>query len=164
MAPPYLLPVEIFEAIIDRADDDTRSLQNLSLTCHAFLPRARYHLFDTIVLQRSPLVEFFSEFLDTHQWACPLVRKLVHSSSLIPSSDFNSTVHMLNAVPMHLLSRLPNLHTWKMGITGFDEVKTGAWLQSGHRPGLSSSPGYSHHVRNLELAYVPFDTTLDSIP
>lgn len=163
MAPAYVLPVETFEAIIDRASDDTCSLRNLSLTCHAFLPIVRYHLFDTIVLQSVQQVESLSEFLDTHKWACPLVRKLAHSSCLIPSSDSNSMVHVLDAVPIHLLSQLPNLHTWKTGTTRSDGAEMGAWLQSGHRPGGSISPGYSHHVRSLELAYVPFKTMLDFV-
>ena len=148
MSPHCVLPMEIFEAIIDQASDDTAVVRRLSLICHAFLPRARYQLFSSVFLQTIQRVESFGEFLDSHPWVRPLVQKLVHSSSFIPIDQFNSTVDLLDAVPIRLLSRLPNLRTWKMGVP---EDQENAWvpsLQSGPSP-----PIYSSHIRNLELAF-----------
>ena len=45
------LPIEIFEAVIDQARDNSASLRNLALTCATFLPRSRYHLFSSIIIQ-----------------------------------------------------------------------------------------------------------------
>ncbi|KAI1783250.1 hypothetical protein LXA43DRAFT_865752, partial [Ganoderma leucocontextum] len=147
---------------IDQASDDTASLRHLSLTCHAFLFRARYHLFSSILLQTPQRVESFSQFLDSHPWGPPLVRKLVHST-FVPISDSHPTVRMLDVIPLHLLSRLPNLRTWEMGMAGTERrLVAGAWL-SCHGSALSSYQSYSSNVRNLELAYVPFEHISDFI-
>ncbi len=151
-----LLPMEIFEAIIDQASDDFRSLRGLSLTCHVFLPRARYQLFSIIVLQTVQKVEAFNEFLDSHTWVSPLVQKLVHSS-VVPVSDSDAIVRVVDAVPMHLLSRISNLHTWRMVIPQLDEGENPVWLQSGGPSALSRYPSYRSHVRNLELEFIYFE-------
>ncbi|KAI1782326.1 WD40-repeat-containing domain protein [Ganoderma leucocontextum] len=152
-------PIEIFEAVIDQASDDTPCLHHLSLTCHAFLPRARYHLFSSILLQTPQRVESFSKFLDSHPWVLPLVRNLVHST-FVPISGSRPTVRMLDVIPLHLLSRLPNLRTWEMGMAGIERrLEAAAWLSCrGYK--LSS---YTSQVRNLELAYVPFEDISDFI-
>ncbi|KAI1782619.1 WD40-repeat-containing domain protein [Ganoderma leucocontextum] len=152
-------PIEIFEAVIDQASDDTPCLHHLSLTCHAFLPRARYHLFSSILLQTPQRVESFSQFLDSHPWVRLLVQKLVHST-FVPISGSRPTVRMLDVIPLHLLSRLPNLRTWEMGMAGIERrLEAAAWLSCrGYK--LSS---YTSQVRNLELAYVPFEDISDFI-
>ncbi|KAI1782618.1 WD40-repeat-containing domain protein [Ganoderma leucocontextum] len=155
-------PIEIFEAVIDQASDDTASLRHLSLTCHAFLLRARYHLFSSILLQTPKRAESFSKFLDSHPWVLPLVRDLVHST-FVPISGSRPTVRMLNVIPLHLLSRLPNLRMWEMGMAGIERrLVAGAWL-SCHGSALSSYQSYSSNVRNLELVYVPFEHISDFI-
>ncbi len=157
-----MLPIEIFEAIIDQANDDAPCLRHLSLACHVFLPRARYHLFRSIVLQNAQHVESYSQFLDSNVWVRPLVRKLVHSS-FTPISESHPTAPMLDVVPLHLLSRLPNLRTWEMGMAGIGyRTEAGAWL-SCRRTALSSYQNYSSNIVNLELAYVPFEDICDFI-
>lgn len=45
-----MLPMDVLETIIDEARDDTPSLRYLSLSSSAFQSRARYHLFDSILI------------------------------------------------------------------------------------------------------------------
>ena len=157
-----MFPIEIFEAIIDQASDDTISLRHLSLTCNPFLSRARCHLFGSILLQNAERAVSFSEFLDSNPWAGPLVRKLVHST-FIPISASRPVAPVLDIIPFHLLSRLPNLHTWEMGMAGVKRrSEVGAWL-SCHDSALSSYQNYSSNVRNLELAYVHLEDISDFI-
>ena len=155
-----MLPIEIFEAVIDRASDDTATLGQISLTCHAFLPRARYHLFGTVVLQDVQQVQSYGEFLDSHPWVSPLVRKLVHSG-FIPISVSHPTAHLPDVVPLHLLSHLPNLRTWEIGVAGVESrSEAGAWLSCQHTS-LSDYQSFSTSVRNLDLAYVHFEDISD---
>ena len=148
----YMFPMEIFEAVIDQASDDTISLHHLSLTCNAFLSRSRYHLFSRILLQNAERAVSFGHFLDSHPWAGSLVRKLIHSA-FIPISASRPVASMLDIVPLHLLSRLPKLHTWEVGMAGVERrSEAGAWL-SCHDSALSSYQSYNN-VRNLDLAYV----------
>ncbi|PIL23289.1 transporter [Ganoderma sinense ZZ0214-1] len=162
LAVHYMVPIEIFEAVIDQASDDTTSLRHLSLACHAFLSRARYHLFSAVVLQTVQRVQAYSEFLGSHPWAGPLVRKLVHSS-FIPMSPSHPTARMLDAIPLHLLSYLPNLITWEIGMAGIkSRSEVGAWL-SCRDTTLSNYRGLSCNVRNMELAYVHFEDVSDFV-
>lgn len=153
MPPRDRLPTEILEAVIDRCREDIASLRHLSLTCHVFLPRARYHLFSTVVLRTPLRADSFRDFLDTHQWVGPIVQTLVHSSA-VPDSDSKATTYVCDAVPIHLLSRLPNLHSLRMGIPELDGGQRAVWLHSG-----SGRPSYSSCIRNLEVASVYFKNT-----
>ena len=155
-----MLPIEIFEAVIDRASDDTATLGQISLTCHAFLPRARYHLFGTVVLQDVQQVQYYGEFLDSHPWVGRLVRKLVHSG-FIPISVSHPTARLPDVVPLHLLSHLPNLRTWEIGMAGVERrSEAGAWLSCQHTS-LSGYQSFSTSVRNLDLAHVHFEDISD---
>ena len=160
-----MLPIETYEAVIDHARDDTASLQDLSLVCHAFLPRARYHLFSTVVLRNAQRVEDYAEFIDSHPWVDPLARKLVHSS-FVPISESDPIARTLDIVPLHLLCRLPNLHTWEIGMAGIEcrSTEVGAVIPCRQdRIALSSYGSFSYNVRNLELAWVSFEDISDFI-
>ena len=160
-----MLPIETYEAVIDHARDDTASLQDLSLVCHGFLPRARYHLFSTVVLGNTQRVEDYAEFIGSHPWVGPLVRKLVHSS-FVPIGQSDPIARMLDIVPLHLLCRLPNLHTWEIGMAGIEcrSTEVGAVIPCRQdRIALSSYGSFSYNVRNLELAWVSFEDISDFI-
>ena len=160
-----MFPTELFDAVIDQASDDTASLHHLSLACHGFLPRARYHLFRTVVLGNTQRVEDYAEFIDSHPWVGPLVRKLVHSS-FVPISESDPIARTLDIVPLHLLCRLPYLHTWEIGMAGIEcrSTEVGAVISCRQdRIALSSYGSFSHNVRNLELARVSFEDISDFI-
>ncbi|KAI0747257.1 hypothetical protein C8Q80DRAFT_1072062, partial [Daedaleopsis nitida] len=42
------VPVEVAEGVIDGLQDDHPSLRSCALTCQAWLPRSRAHLFRTV--------------------------------------------------------------------------------------------------------------------
>jgi hypothetical protein len=52
MAPPSIptLPPEIIDIVTDFLFDDKSTLANMTLVCKAFLPSARLHLFDTLII------------------------------------------------------------------------------------------------------------------
>ena len=146
----------MLEAVIDQAGDDVAFLHDLSLICHALLPRARYHLFASILIKTVPKMKSSIEFLDSCPWVLPLVRNVSLSISL-SKSDTISNICALDVVPVYFLSRLPNLRTWKMGLNGFE----GIWKRELadlllHRSALSCYQRYGSCIRSLELASTPF--------
>ncbi|RDX40401.1 hypothetical protein OH76DRAFT_1304203, partial [Lentinus brumalis] len=42
------VPLEVEENVIDQLSRDVKSLRSCALTCHGWLPRARYHLVASI--------------------------------------------------------------------------------------------------------------------
>ena len=81
---PYpVLPIDALEAIIDQARDDTLSLRQLSLSCSAFQPRARYYLFSSIVVYDLEQMETSREFLDSRPWLPHLYEKLRCAERLV---------------------------------------------------------------------------------
>ncbi|PIL23050.1 hypothetical protein GSI_14357 [Ganoderma sinense ZZ0214-1] len=70
-------PTEVIEEVINQASDNFDSLRNLSLLCKELLTRARFHLFTGIVIRNVEQMESSREFLDSHPWVPPLVRKVV---------------------------------------------------------------------------------------
>ena len=146
----------MLEAVIDQAGDDVAFLRDLSLICHALLPRARYHLFATILIKTVPKMKSSIEFLDSCPWVLPLVRNISLSISL-SKGDTISDIRALDVVPVYFLSRLPNLRAWEMGLNGFE----GIWKRELadlllHRSALSCYQRYGSCIRSLELASTPF--------
>ena len=145
-----VLPLDVLEAIIDRANDNTASLRNLSLTCSAFLPRARYHLFHGIVVQTVQHLESSREFLDSRPWLPTLVQRA--TLHLTAGSKFD----VLGVVPVHLISRLPNLRVWRMESDYFQPPRL-----SLHRLTTSCLRRYGSGVQDLELSNIFFEHMSD---
>ncbi|PIL23078.1 hypothetical protein GSI_14386 [Ganoderma sinense ZZ0214-1] len=74
------LPIELIEEVIDRASHDPKSLRALSLLCKDLLTRARIHLFTGIAIRSVEEMDTSREFLDSHSWVLPLVRRVTLSS------------------------------------------------------------------------------------
>ena len=151
-----VLPVDIFEEVINQAGDDTASLRHLSLTCSAFLPRARYHLFTSIVIRTEQQLGNSGEFLDSRPWLPPLIQKV--ALRIVFQGNSNKYWRLLDVVPVHLFSRLPNLRVWRMESewTGGRPV----WL-SLHRSTLSCYRRCSVGIQTLELPSMTFNSLLD---
>ncbi|RPD59976.1 hypothetical protein L226DRAFT_462971 [Lentinus tigrinus ALCF2SS1-7] len=70
------IPQEMYEEILANLQDDEVSLQNCTLVCRAWLPRARHHLFHSITLDPSSRSPRFKELIRSCQDVAPLVRVL----------------------------------------------------------------------------------------
>ena len=158
-----MLPIDALEAIVDQAHDDTPSLRQLSLSCSAFQPRARYYLFSSIVVHALQQIETSHEFLDSRPWLPPLVHQVTLCTVAIPTHHPNRNVRLLDIVPVHLLSRLPNLRVWKMGLE-HDDYSLNSWLLF-HRSALSCYQRYGSrtNIRHLELSNLPMEDISDFI-
>ncbi len=149
------LPIEVYEAVIDQTSDDNASLRDLSLTCAKFLPRSRCHLFRRIRIRTVEQMESSRGFLDAHSWLLPLVHKVTLFSKA-PSRDYDSkharNARVLDVVPVHLLTRFPNLRVWAMEM--YDSLD-GPSL-SLHRSALSLYSRHSSLIQRLDLCHITF--------
>ncbi|KAI1792367.1 hypothetical protein LXA43DRAFT_337381 [Ganoderma leucocontextum] len=154
-----VLPIDVFEEVVDQASDDTASLRQLSLTCSAFRPRARYHLFSGIVIKTVEQLEGSGEFLDSHPWLPPLIQRVDLRIVFRDNNRPRYPDHLLDVVPVHLLSRLPNLCSWSI-------VGLGNQL-SLHCLTISCYRKYSVGIHNLSSclassSWVTYRTSRDS--
>ena len=150
------LPIEIFEAVIDQARDNSASLRNLALTCATFLPRSRYHLFSSIIIQGMNRMGSCGDFFDSHPWLLPLIYKVTVSTKI--RQDYPSrNIRVLDRVPVNLLTRLPNVRAWSM------ELVTAGWQASLslHRSMLAMYRTYSSRIQSLNLSGIRFRSFLD---
>ncbi|EMD31171.1 hypothetical protein CERSUDRAFT_119983 [Gelatoporia subvermispora B] len=70
-------PPEITDRILDFLHGDVHALRNCSLTCRAWLPRSRFHLFSTMELLRQPSrLESFCAFLQSSPYISPYIEEL----------------------------------------------------------------------------------------
>ncbi|KAI1783853.1 hypothetical protein LXA43DRAFT_293548 [Ganoderma leucocontextum] len=159
MAPHLTIPIEIFEAVIDQASDYSTSLDRLSLTCPAFLPRARYHLFSNIVIRSVERMDAFCKFLDSHPWAPTLVCKMTLAMAL-HYDPCTPTIRLLDVAPIHLLSRLPNLRAWRMEVNECGP-KGQPGVLSPHLSALSCYERHGGRIQDLALSNISFDNLSD---
>ena len=147
------LPIEVSEAVIDQAGDNVPSLCNLSLTCSAFLPRSRVHLFSGIHIGTVERMESSRHFFDAHPWLLPLIREV--TLSFVPPEDYSKpNVRVLDVVPVHLLTRLPKLRSWTM--RSETQTPDSRISLSLHRSVLSLYWRHSSHIHTLHLSCLRF--------
>ena len=148
--PPYhqIFPIEVFETVVDQASDHYRSLRNISLTCRTFLPRARYHLFYTIVITSKERMLSVPVFLQERPWLFPLVRVI----RLIASTNQRYPYGWLEVVPVPLLTQFPNLSRFDLR----SSIYPGSSMLSPSRRTLSALCVYSAPIQHLELSGVTF--------
>ncbi len=152
------LPIEVSEAVIDLASDNAVTLRSLCLTCAAFLPRRRYHLFNGICIRTVEQMKSSRDFLDANPWLLPPVHK-VSLSFEVPNDYDKPNIRLLDVVPIHFLTRLPNLHTWTMGPANF---LRGPSL-SLHHSALSLYSRNSSRIQSLALYSIRFYRLSDFI-
>ena len=138
------IPIEVLEETIGQASDNTESLRCLSLTCSAFLSRARCHLFTGIQIDTMEQLESSDEFLDSRPWLAPLIRRVTLRIQILFGRK--SWPFVVNVVPVHLLSRLPNLRSWSMACRS-NEARLPF-----HRLTLSCYRRYSAGIQHLEVS------------
>ena len=155
MASQPILTIDVLEAVIDQASDHTPSLRQLSPLCSTFLPRARFRLFTSIRIQTIEQLESSREFLHSRPWLPPLVRNVtlaMAASEDKPSRNF----WLLEVVPVHLLTHLPNFRSWRMSVD-----QTERRPLSLHRSALSCCLKYGVDIQNLYLDHIAFDDMSD---
>ena len=153
------LPTEVLEAVVDEASDNPWTLHNLSLTCITLLPRSRVHLFSGLVIRTVQQLEESREFLDSCPWLAPLVLK-VSIFATIPQNNSKHGILLLDVVPIHLLTRLPNLRAWTMGVEDFAPTRFIPSLAL-HHFALRCYRKYGGHIRSLELSCIGFHSKSD---
>ena len=152
MPPNYhVLPVEVFETILDQASDHRRSLRNISLTCHIFLPRARHHLFNSILVKSKEQMHSVPVFLQANLWLLPLVQVVKLRAKRSLPIEMQYSYGWLEAVPVPLLAQLPNLCCFDLQGIG---PLHGSLSPS--RLTLSALGVYSAPIRHLELTRIAF--------
>ena len=158
------LPIEILEGVIDQTCDSPATLRDLSLTCSEFLPRARYHIFTSIVIRTMEQMLSSRDFLDARPWLLPLVYKVTLdlSTSLNRSTDSEDRAkqkpHLLHVVPMYLFAHFPNLRVWRIhGEMGYPREN---WVTF-HRSTLRYYNICSSHIHHLELCNIQFKRMSD---
>lgn len=79
---PTALPPEIYDIVLGFLHSDKDALQACSLTCKAWLPASRYHLFDKIVLAPSDVLAFLEYVDSSSSTVATIVRRLVVQRSV----------------------------------------------------------------------------------
>ena len=153
------LPTEVLEAVIDEASDDPWTLRCLSVTCIMLLPRSRVRLFSGLVIRTVQQLEASPEFLDLCPWLPTLVRK-ISLFVTIPEDNDKPNIRLLDVVPIHLFTRLPNLCAWTMETEDlpFSDVIASLAL---HHSALRCYRMYGGHILSLELSRIRFHSESD---
>ena len=155
------IPIEVFEAVIDQAGAGTQSLRHISLTCSAFLPRVRCRLFSSTHIRTVEQMESSHHFFDSCPWLHPLVQTITFKIS-VPLDNFRPNLRLLDIVPVHLLTQLPNLHGWTLGSVKFDIAHLAKLpYLSFHCSVLRCYQRCGGCIRNLELSHIPFNNISD---
>ncbi|TFK81424.1 hypothetical protein K466DRAFT_502144 [Polyporus arcularius HHB13444] len=106
---PYI-PLEVAENIIDQLSRDVRSLRSCALTCRGWHLHARYLLMTSIrVRSREDLLSICD-----HIASIPRMARFVRSISVLPAHNENSGASLTETIPVDLLKRLPNLHSYSL--------------------------------------------------
>ncbi|KAF8957387.1 hypothetical protein BDZ97DRAFT_1846540 [Flammula alnicola] len=103
------IPLDIIESVIEviATDEDTRSLEAVSQTCHTLLPLCRKHIFSTIRLShKSDHSRHFNDLLSTNPDIARYVKHLEYGLNN-PSDDHQQGLDVLQK---H--SDLRSVHLW----------------------------------------------------
>ena len=103
-------PIDIEEHIIDQLVDHFASLRRCSLTCKAWVPRTRFHLFGTIRIATKTAWNAVLDYFQNNPHMRPLVR------SLLVAPTPTERTRLLGTYPASLFQMLPNLHRWEMQV------------------------------------------------
>ena len=148
------LPTELLEAVIDEASDNPGTLCNLSLTCITLLPRSRVRLFSGLIIRTVQQLAVSRDFLDSRPWLPTLVRK-VTLHIFIPRDNTKPNIRLLDVVPIHLFTRLPNLFMWTMETADLSGPSCPPSLALCNSA-LWCYRIYGGHIRSLELSRIRF--------
>ncbi|KZT02320.1 uncharacterized protein LAESUDRAFT_685559 [Laetiporus sulphureus 93-53] len=80
---PAVLPLELYDEAIDHLWDDPKALAACSLTCRAWVPTSRLHLFRTVRVQNAKHCAGFAAVLA----AAPVIARYVHRLTISAEYD-----------------------------------------------------------------------------
>lgn len=92
----HVLPAELIDQVIDHLHDDVSSLRACSLTCRAWVPSARFHLFHDVVLTPERAVNFMA-LLETRPHISHFVRSLFIKGN--PFQLYRKSYHFDAVIP-----------------------------------------------------------------
>ncbi|KAF8489866.1 hypothetical protein JB92DRAFT_1357219 [Gautieria morchelliformis] len=103
----HILPGELIDQVIDHLHDDSPSLRACCITCRAWVPSARFHIFRNIVLSAKH-ADALAVILETSPHIFPLVRSLTISGT---SEQLHKESDYLDAVIPTIAPKLTKLKT-----------------------------------------------------
>ncbi|KAF8530692.1 hypothetical protein JB92DRAFT_2782395, partial [Gautieria morchelliformis] len=104
----YILPGELIDQVIDHLHDDSPSLRACCITCRAWVPSSRFHIFHDIVLP-AKRADALALILETSPHIAPLVRSLAIINPW-PDAKYN----YLDAVIPAIAPKLTRLKTLRL--------------------------------------------------
>ncbi len=107
---PSTFPPEIEDYIIDQLHYDVEPLRQCALTCSRWLLRSRCHLVVVVRVRTMEQLFSFCAFITQYTHVRPFVR----SVTLRPERDRPESVHLIETIPVPLLTLLPNLTCWSL--------------------------------------------------
>lgn len=81
----WYIPPELRDLIIDHLHTDRAALKACGLTCHAWLPRARYHLFHTVMLVPGPRSDAFKQLVHSRPIITMYIQEVEIRGAGVPS-------------------------------------------------------------------------------
>lgn len=145
------VPLEVAENIIDQLSWDVRSLRNCALTCRGWHLHARYLLLTSLrVRSREDLVSICDYIA-----SIPRMASFVRSISIFPDNSEHHSRHVIEAIPVDLLKRLPNLQSYSL--RDWTSIEPNAIAMSLHATTLTCIKTYIH-VQELGLGPLKFRT------
>ncbi|KAF8509131.1 hypothetical protein JB92DRAFT_2814372 [Gautieria morchelliformis] len=108
----YILPGELIDQVIDHLHDDSPSLRACCITCRAWAPSARFHIFHDIVLSDAERADALAVHLETSPHISPLVRSLTINGHLDPAHK--RLDYYLDAVIPAIAPKLTRLKTLRV--------------------------------------------------
>ena len=108
MSSSPVLPIELYERVIDHLSQDRNALITCMLVCRAWCPRSRFHLNTSVTLASSQHTRRFSQLLKREAW----LRTGVTSISISPSPTTRRLpMSHLTAVSSMLGGKIPSLQS-----------------------------------------------------
>ncbi len=115
------IPLEVAENMIDNLSRDVCSLRSCALTCHGWYLRARSHLMTSIRIHSRGDLFAIHDFFTSN----PHLRSLVRSLTISPAITESNPLLLLEALPVLLLSLLPNLRRYSIQHSTGDTMSSG---------------------------------------
>ncbi|KAH9917036.1 uncharacterized protein B0H18DRAFT_1136832 [Fomitopsis serialis] len=143
------LPCELRDTVIDLLHTDHGSLKACSLTCRAWLPRARYHLFRTISIDRGRTGDAFAHLLRSSPTISTHIQDVEINGSQ-SQSNWWTTDHRKGMFPW------PTLGPPTRGHTETDLTEADTWL----RRILPEDTHLLAKVKSLRISALPLGGTL----
>ncbi|KZT73705.1 hypothetical protein DAEQUDRAFT_808333 [Daedalea quercina L-15889] len=148
-SPIYDLPCELRDRVIDLLHSDRQSLKACTLTCRAWLPRARFHLFRTISIDRGHAGDAFARLLQSSPAIAAYMQDIEINGSLGGSNWWTADSHKG-------MVRWPTLGPPTRTHTETDMTAADIWLHCV----LPEDTRLLARVKSLRISALPLSHTL----